>query len=68
SKKDKPPVVAKTDENALPPLVRPRMLSGDVTRLLKSLGTRFETTPSLASTPGKVASAAPDPALDAASN
>ncbi|PYE28793.1 penicillin-binding protein 1A [Rhizobium sp. PP-CC-3A-592] len=71
SKKDKPPVVAKTDENALPPLVRPRMLSGDVTRLLKSLGTRFETTPPLVSTPaipGKIANAAPDPALDAAAS
>ncbi|HTO30847.1 MAG TPA: transglycosylase domain-containing protein [Pararhizobium sp.] len=46
------------DENALPPLVRPRSLSGDVTRLLKSLGDKFNTAPALkppAELPGKVA-------------
>ncbi|WP_438749479.1 transglycosylase domain-containing protein [Pararhizobium sp. O133] len=46
------------DENALPPLVRPRSLSGDVTRLLKSLGEKFNAAPALkapAELPGKVA-------------
>lgn len=38
---------AKTDENALPPLVRPRSLSADVTRLLKTIGRAFETAPPL---------------------
>jgi penicillin-binding protein 1A len=33
---------AEADENALPPLVRPRSLSADVTRLLKSIGNAFE--------------------------
>ncbi|WP_018239144.1 transglycosylase domain-containing protein [Ensifer sp. BR816] len=33
---------AAQDENALPPLVRPRSLSADVTRLLKSIGSAFE--------------------------
>ncbi|MFQ6182123.1 transglycosylase domain-containing protein [Sinorhizobium meliloti] len=33
---------AKPDENALPPLVRPRSLSADVTRLLKKIGDTFE--------------------------
>ncbi|OAP40728.1 penicillin-binding protein [Sinorhizobium glycinis] len=40
----KPEAVAEAppDENALPPLVRPRSLSGEVTRLLKSIGNAFE--------------------------
>ena len=50
---------AKTaDDNTLPPLVRPRSLSSDVTRLLKSLGEKFDTAPALtipAEAPGKVA-------------
>ncbi|WP_425336259.1 transglycosylase domain-containing protein [Sinorhizobium garamanticum] len=33
---------AKPDENALPPLVRPRSLSAEVTRLLKAIGATFE--------------------------
>lgn len=37
-----PEAVAEPDENALPPLVRPRSLSADVTRLLKSIGKTFE--------------------------
>ena len=32
-----------SDQNALPPMVRPRMLSGEVTGLLKSLSERFAT-------------------------
>lgn len=45
----KQPQVATTkpDENALPPLVRPRSLSADVTRLLRKIGETFETTPAL---------------------
>jgi len=46
------------DENALPPLIRPRSLSSDVTRLLKSIGEKFDTAPTLkvpAEPPGKVA-------------
>ncbi len=44
-----PPQVATTkpDENALPPLVRPRSLSTDVTRLLRSIGETFEKAPAL---------------------
>ena len=38
---------AKPDENALPPLVRPRSLSTDVTRLLRSIGETFEKAPAL---------------------
>ncbi|AHK43774.1 MULTISPECIES: transglycosylase domain-containing protein [Ensifer] len=38
---------AKPDENALPPLVRPRSLSADVTRLLRSVGDTFEKAPAL---------------------
>jgi penicillin-binding protein 1A len=38
---------AKPDENALPPLVRPRSLSADVTRLLRSVGETFEKAPAL---------------------
>ncbi|APG90399.1 transglycosylase domain-containing protein [Sinorhizobium americanum] len=37
-----PEAVAEPDENALPPLVRPRSLSADVTRLLKAIGNAFE--------------------------
>ncbi|MFD2343892.1 PBP1A family penicillin-binding protein [Sinorhizobium terangae] len=33
---------AKPDESALPPLVRPRSLSAEVTRLLKAIGATFE--------------------------
>ncbi|MCA1441530.1 penicillin-binding protein [Ensifer sp. IC4062] len=33
---------AKPDENALPPLVRPRSLSAEATRLLKAIGATFE--------------------------
>jgi penicillin-binding protein 1A len=51
--------VAKPDEeNALPPLVRPRSLSSDVTRLLKSIAEKFNTAAPLkapADLPGKVA-------------
>jgi len=58
-KKQTETAAAKTaDENALPPLVRPRSLSSDVTRLLKSLGEKFDTAPALtipAEAPGKVA-------------
>ena len=46
------------DENALPPLVRPRSLSSDVTRLLKSIAEKFNTAAPLkapADLPGKVA-------------
>ncbi|WP_426123473.1 transglycosylase domain-containing protein [Pararhizobium sp. PWRC1-1] len=46
------------DENALPPLVRPRSLSSEVTRLLKSIGEKFDTAPALkapAGPPGTVA-------------
>ncbi len=46
------------DEKALPPLVRPRSLSSDVTRLLKSIAEKFNTTPPLKAPtdlPGKVA-------------
>jgi penicillin-binding protein 1A len=70
-KKDKPAAAetVKADENALPPMVRPRMLKGDVTRLLKDLATRFETAPPLTVSPaGRVASNAPDLPTDAASN
>ncbi len=44
-----PPQVAtaKPDENALPPLARPRSLSTDVTRLLRSIGETFEKAPAL---------------------
>ena len=52
------------DENALPPLVRPRSLSSEVTRMLKSLGEKFDTAPDLkvpAETPGKVAELDPQP-------
>ncbi|MGH6807585.1 MAG: transglycosylase domain-containing protein, partial [Ensifer adhaerens] len=38
---------AEPDENALPPLVRPRSLSADVTRLLRSVGETFEKAPAL---------------------
>jgi penicillin-binding protein 1A len=46
----KKPIAAadpKPDENALPPLIRPRSLSADVTRLLKTLGDAFEKAPPL---------------------
>jgi penicillin-binding protein 1A len=52
------------DENALPPLVRPRSLSSEVTRLLKSIGEQFNTAPALkvpAAAPGKVAEIDPQP-------
>ncbi|MDW5314471.1 transglycosylase domain-containing protein [Rhizobium sp. PL01] len=52
------------DENALPPLVRPRSLSSEVTRMLKSLGEKFDTAPALkvpADAPGKVAELDPQP-------
>jgi penicillin-binding protein 1A len=42
AKEPEPVAAAAQDENALPPLVRPRSLSGDVTRLLKSIGNAFE--------------------------
>ncbi|WP_426236594.1 transglycosylase domain-containing protein [Pararhizobium sp. DWP1-1-3] len=57
------------DENALPPLVRPRSLSSEVTRLLKSLSEKFDTAPALkiqAETPGKVAEIDPQPTGDIA--
>ena len=38
---------AKPDENALPPLVRPRSLSAEVTRLLRMIGETFEKAPAL---------------------
>jgi len=38
---------AKPDENALPPLVRPRSLSAEVTRLLRTIGETFEKAPAL---------------------
>ncbi|MGN7801498.1 transglycosylase domain-containing protein [Ensifer sp. 22521] len=38
---------AKPDENALPPLVRPRSLSAEVTRLLRTIGETFEMAPAL---------------------
>lgn len=47
-----------SDQNALPPMVRPRMLSGEVTGLLKSLSERFATAKPLGPekpTGGKVA-------------
>ncbi|WVT74237.1 transglycosylase domain-containing protein [Sinorhizobium chiapasense] len=37
----------KPDENALPPLVRPRSLSAEVTRLLRTIGETFEKAPAL---------------------
>ncbi|ASP79575.1 transglycosylase domain-containing protein [Sinorhizobium meliloti] len=40
--KERSAETAKPDENALPPLVRPRSLSADVTRLLKNIGDTFE--------------------------
>ncbi len=40
--KERSAETAKPDENALPPLVRPRSLSADVTRLLKTIGDTFE--------------------------
>ncbi len=40
--KQQPAETAKPDENALPPLVRPRSLSADATRLLKKIGNTFE--------------------------
>ncbi|MGZ2473285.1 transglycosylase domain-containing protein [Sinorhizobium medicae] len=40
--KQQPAETAKKDDNALPPLVRPRSLSADVTRLLKKIGGTFE--------------------------
>ncbi|OBZ96007.1 penicillin-binding protein [Pararhizobium polonicum] len=64
-KKDAAVAAAKpTDENALPPLVRPRSLSSEVTRLLKSIGEKFDTAPPLkvpAELPGKVAELDPQP-------
>ncbi len=66
AKKKQPETAAAkpADENALPPLVRPRSLSSDVTRMLKSLGEKFNTAPDLkvpADTPGKVAELDPQP-------
>lgn len=60
AKKKQPETAAAkpADENALPPLVRPRSLSSEVTRLLKSIGEKFDTAPALkapAEPPGKVA-------------
>ncbi|KQV44530.1 penicillin-binding protein [Rhizobium sp. Root268] len=51
---------AKPDDNALPPLIRPRSLSAEVTRLLKSLGEKFDKAPplKLPAPGGKVADAA----------
>jgi len=46
------------DENALPPLVRPRSLSADATRLIRDMGEKFNTAPPLKipeKIPGKVA-------------
>lgn len=40
--KQQPAETAKKDDIALPPLVRPRSLSADVTRLLKKIGGTFE--------------------------
>ncbi|MGH0213896.1 transglycosylase domain-containing protein [Sinorhizobium meliloti] len=40
--KERSAETAKPDKNALPPLVRPRSLSADVTRLLKKIGDTFE--------------------------
>lgn len=40
--KERSAETAKPDENALPPLVRPRSLSADVTRLLTRIGDTFE--------------------------
>jgi len=37
----KPQAVAKTEEGALPPLIRPRSLSVDATRLLRALGDKL---------------------------
>lgn len=56
--KEQPAVAAKPDENALPPLVRPRSLSAEVTRLLKKIEDTFENVPPLKArekTGGKVA-------------
>ncbi len=66
TKKKQPETAAAkpADENALPPLVRPRSLSSDVTRMLKSLGEKFNTAPDLkvpADIPGKVAELDPQP-------
>jgi penicillin-binding protein 1A len=66
AKKKQPETAAAkpADENALPPLVRPRSLSSEVTRLLKSIGEKFDTAPALkgpAETPGKVAEIDPQP-------
>ncbi|WP_275789647.1 transglycosylase domain-containing protein [Pararhizobium gei] len=58
AKKKDPEVAAETDENALPPLVRPRSLSSDVTRLLKTIGEKLATAAPLevpAELTGKVA-------------
>ena len=46
------------DESALPPLVRPRSLSTEATRLIRELGEKFNTAAPLEvpeKTPGKVA-------------
>ncbi|MDW9678572.1 transglycosylase domain-containing protein [Sinorhizobium meliloti] len=40
--KERSAETAKPDENALPPIVRPRSLSADVTRLLTRIGDTFE--------------------------
>jgi penicillin-binding protein 1A len=66
AKKKQPETAAAkpADENALPPLVRPRSLSSEVTRLLKSLGEKFDTAPALkapAEPPGKIAELDPQP-------
>jgi penicillin-binding protein 1A len=45
--KEQPAVAAKPDENSLPPLVRPRSLSAEVTRLLKKIEDTFEKVPPL---------------------
>ena len=64
SKRQPAVAAAKPDENALPPLVRPRSLSTEVTRLLKSIGDAFEKAPPLKArerTGGRVAALdAPD--------
>jgi penicillin-binding protein 1A len=55
------------DETALPPLVRPRSLSSEVTRLLKSLGEKLDTAPALkvpGEPSGKVAEIDPQPTGD----
>lgn len=60
-----PDANAKPDENALPPLVRPRSLSADVTRMLKTIGEAFEKAPALKArdkSGGKVAALESTPA------